>query len=107
MIYELAEYVSQPGAEEQLHARFRDHTLDLFARHGLNLAGMWTDDHDTGRILYLLRFDDEDARERAWACFRADPNWQEVRARSENDGPIVAEQHRRVLRAVPYLKEAL
>ena len=31
---------------------------------------------------------DEGQRERAWASFRDDPEWQQVRAASEVDGPL-------------------
>lgn len=102
MIYELREYVAVDGKAEKLHARFADHTLDLFARHGLDVAGFWTDAADDRRIVYLLRFPDQDARQRAWQAFHADPQWQAVKAASEADGPIVAELHTRDLAAVPY-----
>ena len=102
MIYELREYVAAPGAADRLHARFADHTLDLFARHGLTVAGFWTDAEDSSTIRYLLRFADEAARKDAWAAFQADPDWQAVKAESERDGAIVAEMRSHVLVDVPY-----
>src|SRR5690606_18715681 len=58
MIYELREYVAHPGAADKLHRRFRDKTLALFARHGLEVAGFWVDEKDPNRIVYLLKFPD-------------------------------------------------
>lgn len=102
MIYELREYVATEGNADRLHARFADHTVSLFARHGLDVVGFWTEAADDGRIVYLLRFADEDAQQDAWQAFYADPEWQAVKAASEADGPIVAEIHKRNLTAVPY-----
>jgi hypothetical protein len=97
MIYELREYVAAPGAADRLHRRFADATLPLFARHGLELAGFWQDRDEPGRIVYLLRFGDEEQRARAWAGFQADEDWRRVKRESEADGPLVAEQLSRVL----------
>jgi hypothetical protein len=97
MIYELREYVAASGAAERLHLRFADSTLDLFARHGLDVVGFWHDEADPGRIVYLLRFADEAERARAWAGFRADEDWKRVKRESEADGPLVAEMAGRVL----------
>jgi hypothetical protein len=102
MIYELREYVAAPDAAERLHRRFADSTLTLLRRHGLDPVGFWQDSDDPGRILYLLRFDGEDDRKRAWAGFQADEDWQRVKRESEADGPVVAEQNSRVLVAPAY-----
>ncbi len=34
MLYELRVYTAVPGKLPELHARFRDHTNRLFAKHG-------------------------------------------------------------------------
>ena len=36
MIYELRIYTANPGAMSRLQARFRDHTVRLFERHGIH-----------------------------------------------------------------------
>lgn len=102
MIYELREYVATPGAADRLNARFADHTLALFDRHGLNVAGFWTDAADPGRVVYLLTFPDEEAQRAAWQAFGADPEWKRVKAESESGGAIVAEMHSRNLVQAPY-----
>src|ERR1041384_1294485 len=56
MLLELREYVAAPGRAADLHARFADHTMALFAKHGMEVVGFWTDAEDEGRIIYLLRF---------------------------------------------------
>jgi hypothetical protein len=102
VIYELREYTAAPGCAARLHDRFRNHVLQLFQRHGLDPAGFWTDAADPDRVLYLLRFPDEETRTAAWAAFRADPEWQTVKAESEAAGPIVAEMTSRMLGQPPY-----
>ncbi|QRP50367.1 NIPSNAP family protein [Amycolatopsis sp. FDAARGOS 1241] len=102
MLHELREYVAAPGRAAALHARFAEHTLPLFAKHGLEVVGFWTDATDDGRLVYLLRFADAEAKSAAWAAFQADPEWKRVKAESEAGGPIVAEMHSTTLAAVPY-----
>ena len=102
MIYELREYVAHENTADRLHARFADHTLSLFAEHGLEPVGFWTDREDPTRIIYLLRFEDATAQRRAWAAFQADPRWQRAKEASERDGPIVAGMSSRTLEPVPY-----
>jgi NIPSNAP len=97
VIYELREYVAAPGRVESLHERFRQHTLGLFARHGLNVVGYWHHDDDPARIVYLLNFRDEVSRETAWEQFQADPDWKRTKEESEAEGPIVAEMSSRTL----------
>lgn len=102
MLFEMREYVAAPGAADRLHRRFADHTLALFERHGLEVVGFWTDRDDPGRIVYVLRFPDAEARDRAWAAFGADPQWKQVKAESERDGPVVSEMHSRLLSPTDY-----
>ena len=49
MIYELRVYEAAPGRLPDLNARFANHTLGFFARHGIKVVGFWTeevqDDH--------------------------------------------------------------
>ena len=41
--YELRTYVAAPGKMEDLHNRFRNHTMALFAKHGIQVNGKLTD----------------------------------------------------------------
>ncbi len=90
MIYELRIYTANPGKLAALQARFRDHTRRLFERHGITSVGYWTNvvGGRSDELWYLLAFKDVAHRERAWATFMADPEWQQARAASEVDGPL-------------------
>ena len=92
MIYEYRVYETLPGKLPELHAKFRNHTVKIFERHGIKNIGYWTasvGDY-SDRLIYIVAFESAEQRERAWAAFIADPEWQRVKAESEADGPLVA-----------------
>jgi hypothetical protein len=39
--FELRTYYAQPGKLEDLHARFRQHTIRLFEKHGMTVVAFW------------------------------------------------------------------
>ena len=90
--YELRTYTATPGNLDKLLARFRDHTLRIWERHGIRQAGFWTTlaGPSTNDLTYLLAWESLAEREDKWAKFRADPEWHQVVAESEADGPINA-----------------
>lgn len=103
MIHELRSYEIVPGRMPAMHARFQNPTLGFFKRHGIRVVGFWEAIIGTSNVLhYLVQFDDLAHRERAWAAFVADPDWQGVRAESEKDGPIVARIRNEIWRPTPY-----
>ncbi len=103
MTYEIRSYEVVPGRMPAMHARFQNHTLGLFRRHGIRVVGFWEAAIGVSNVLhYLVQFDDLAHRERAWAAFGADPDWQRVRAESEKDGPIVARVRSEIWRPAPY-----
>src|SRR5262249_56010668 len=56
-VFELRVYHAVPGRLADLLARFRDHTTQLFERHGLENVAYWTpmDDPEKGKKLnYIL-----------------------------------------------------
>jgi hypothetical protein len=74
-MYELRIYTINPGKGDALMARFRNHTLKLFRRHGIESLGYWmpTDEADR-RLHFLLRYPSREAREASWKAFQADRN---------------------------------
>lgn len=93
-IYELRVYTCEPGKLEALHARFREHTLRLFEKHGMKNIAYWVPAEGEGAattLIYLLQHASREAAQKSWAAFRADPEWQAVAAQSERDhGKILA-----------------
>jgi hypothetical protein len=91
-VFELRTYTSPPGQLPALHRRFREHTMALFARHGMTNVGYWTPQdsaHRENTLVYLLAYPSRQAARDSWAAFNADPEWQRVRAASEANGKIV------------------
>ncbi|HEX4794551.1 MAG TPA: NIPSNAP family protein [Humisphaera sp.] len=91
-VFELRKYYAAPGKLEALHARFRDHTNTIFARHGMQIIGYWvpTNGPDANKaLIYILAFPSADAQKKSWADFQKDPEWVKVKADSEKDGKLV------------------
>ena len=104
MIYEYRVYEAMPGKLSDLNARFRNHTMKIFERHGIKNIGYWTSavgDY-SDRLIYIVAFEDQGQRERAWASFGADPEWQKARAESEANGPLVARVFNTLLNPTDY-----
>ncbi len=103
-LYELRFYVANPGKLPDLHARFRDHTLGLFEKHGMENIIYWTvsegdkgDGDDAANMLvYIIAHKDEAAKDASWQAFRTDPEWQAVAKKSEENGKILAKPPRAV-----------
>ena len=92
--YVLREYTTPEGKLDYLNARFRDHTLELFKKYGLESYGYWVpvDLPQSGNtLIYLLEVPSKEAAEKSFAEFRADPVWQEVKKTTEKDGPLTTQ----------------
>ena len=91
-VFELRTYTAVPGKLEELHARFRNHTMKLFKKHGMQVIGFWGPlDRESGsenKLIYLMAFPSREAREKAWEVFRADPEWVAARKASEANGKL-------------------
>lgn len=93
MIYEIRIYEAAEGRAEAMRGRFRDHVATtFFPRHGIELLGAFAAPVEDGRLTYMTRFADEDARKKAWASFAADPEWAALKAATEADGPLLKNQ---------------
>ena len=92
MVYELRVYRCLPGRLPALLSRFENHTLRIWERLGIRQAGFWTQmiGDANGDLYYFLQWESLAERETKWNKFMADPEWNEKRAESERDGPIVA-----------------
>ncbi|MBX3422869.1 MAG: NIPSNAP family protein [Pirellulaceae bacterium] len=89
-LYEMRVYYAAPGKLDALHERFRNHTVRLFEKHGMENVGYWTPiDNTDSRLIYFLAYPDRDARDNSWKAFMADPEWQSAYKASEVDGRLV------------------
>jgi len=105
-VFELRTYFAPPGRLDDLHARFRNHTLKIFEKHGLTSIGYWVPiENPDNKLIYLLAYPSREAREASWKAFFADPDWQEVKNKTEADGPIVSKVESVLLGATDYSPE--
>jgi len=91
-VYELRTYTCHDGKLEALKARFRDHTIAIFKRHGMESIGYWVPqdpERSKNTLIYILAHPSLEAAKKNWAAFQADPEWVKARAESEAAGPIV------------------
>ena len=94
-VYEMRTYYAAPGKLEALHARFRNHTVEIFKKHGMGIVAFWVPvDQTTGAatgntLVYILSYPSLDARKQAWDEFGKDPEWVAVKTESEKDGKLV------------------
>lgn len=92
-VYELRIYTSTPGNLDNLNARFRDHTLGLFEKHGMENIGYWTPTSEEERedtLVYIIAHDSREAAGASWSAFGQDPAWQAAAEASNANGPILA-----------------
>ncbi|MGD1032647.1 MAG: NIPSNAP family protein [Opitutaceae bacterium] len=92
-VYELRTYTAAPGRLDEVLARFRDHTIGIFSRHGMVSVGYWVpQDAKDGageKLIYLLRHPSREAAVKNWAAFHADPEWVSVSNATNAHGQIV------------------
>ena len=92
-LYELRVYTAAPGELDTLHARFRDHTLRLFEKHGIRNVGYWTgmDEGQRDKLYYIVAYPDREARDRRLVNGIAkDPEFLKAVAESEQGGKLTA-----------------
>jgi NIPSNAP protein len=91
-VFELRTYTAPEGKLGDLHARFRNHTMRIFDKHGMKSVAYFSP-QDTplsqNTLIYLLEHPSREAAKKNWADFQADPEWQKVSAESQKDGRIV------------------
>ena len=104
-VFELRTYTASPGKLSDLEARFRNHTVGLFEKHGMTNVGYWvpTDEPlSANTLIYVLEHESRDAAQASWDAFRADPEWVEARAESERNGRLAANVEAVFMKATDY-----
>src|SRR5260370_37497569 len=92
-LLELRTYYAMPGKLEDIHKRFRDHTMAIFGKHGMTVVGFWgpvyKKDGSDSRLTYIRPFKDRAERDAQWKEFATDPEWQKVSKESEVNGKLL------------------
>ncbi len=92
-VFELRTYTTYDGKLDALKARFRNHTMRIFEKHGMTNVGYWVpqDAPQSGNtLIYIISHASREQAKKNWDAFRADPEWQKVQKESEAHGKIVS-----------------
>lgn len=89
-LFELRTYTVHEGRLPALQARFEDHTLRIFEKHGMRNVGYWIPVDTPNTLIYVIAHDNGDPAAN-WQSFVSDPEWQTVYRDSRKDGPILIE----------------
>lgn len=89
-VFELRTYTATKNNLGNLNDRFKDHTIKLFEKHGMNNVVYWNllkgEKDDDKMLIYLLSHKDKDAAAKSFDAFRKDPDWLAAREASEKKG---------------------
>ena len=92
-VFELRTYTCVEGKLPDLLARFRNHTTQIFEKHGMTSIGYWVPQdapQSQNTLIYILAHPSREAAKKNWEEFRSDPEWQKVQKESEANGKIVS-----------------
>jgi len=91
-VYELRIYHAAPGKLADLEARFREHTIKIFDRHGMKSVAYWTpldEPEKSNTLIYILQHPSREAAAENWKSFQDDPEWKSLKEKSEANGKLV------------------
>ena len=80
------------GKLPELLARFREHTIKIFDRHGMKSVAYWTpvdEPEKSNTLFYILYHPNREAAAANWKSFQDDPEWKSVKEKSEANGKLV------------------
>jgi hypothetical protein len=92
-VFELRTYTAPEGKLEELHARFRDHTMRIFKNHNMTSVAYFRPEDSPlkeNTLIYVISHASREAAKENWAAFGKDPEWQKVANESQKNGKIVA-----------------
>ena|SRR5262245_54682945 len=92
-VLEIRTYTTHPGRLGALVDRMGHGENKIFAKVGMPPVGFFVANEapkSQDTFVYVLAHESREGAKASWAKFGADPEWKELRAKSEADGPIVA-----------------
>ena len=102
-LFEMRVYYAAEGKLDALNARFRDHTLKLFTKHGITNLGYFVPAKNTeNKLVYFLAYADRSARDASWKAFGSDPDWKAAQKASEVNGKLITKVESAFLTATDY-----
>ncbi|HUE04591.1 MAG TPA: NIPSNAP family protein [Bryobacteraceae bacterium] len=92
-VFELRTYTCYEGKLPDLLARFRNHTMGIFEKHGMTSIAYWVPQDapaSQNTLIYIIAHPSREAAKKNWEEFRNDPEWQKVQKESEANGKLVS-----------------
>jgi hypothetical protein len=92
-VFEMRTYTCNEGKLPDLLARFRNHTVQIFEKHGMTSIGYWVPQDapsSQNTLIYILAHPSREAAKKNWAAFQNDPEWKKVQKESEANGKLVS-----------------
>ena len=93
-VYELRTYTSPEGRLGDLQARFRNHTVKLFEKHGITNIGYFVPQDaplSQNTLIYVLAHKDRESAKQNWAAFQKDPEWRAALTESHKNGSLTTQ----------------
>jgi hypothetical protein len=93
-VYELRTYTAPEGKLGELQARFRNHTVKLFEKHGITSVGYFVPQDapmSQNTLIYVLQHKDRESAKQNWAAFQKDPDWQAAFKESQKNGTLTSQ----------------
>jgi hypothetical protein len=101
-VHELRIYRAAPGRTRDMEARVQKHLCTLFPKHNIRPLGGWSTlvSPVSPAFVYMTPWRNMNERSESWAGFYADPEWAEVRERTNAGSELVESYEIMFLRAV-------
>jgi hypothetical protein len=106
-VYEMRVYYAMPGKLDALNARFKNHTMKLFDKHGLTNIGYFVPvgENKENKLVYWISAPSKEARDKSFKEFGADPEWKRAAAESEKDGKLISKIESKFFTVTDYSPE--
>jgi hypothetical protein len=102
-VYEMRTYYAAPGKLDDLNKRFREHTLALFEKHGMENIGYWVPlENPDNKLVYIIAHKSREAAKASWKSFGADPDWKAAAKASEANGKLVSKVESRFMQTTDF-----
>jgi len=91
-VFDVRTFTANDGKLDALHERFRQHTMKLFAKHGMTNVGYFKPMDaplSSNTMVFILSYPSREDAKKSWAEFGQDPEWKQVVAESEANGKLI------------------
>ena len=103
-VYQLRIYEIFENNKKIFHERFRDHAMRIMEKYNFKIMSIYESKSDKKtEFVYFLEWPNETVMKKAWADFKADKEWIEIKKQyTAKYGGVVGNVEDRVLTKVDY-----